>query len=295
LTDPPYGTIENRPSTWKTDTSWDFVLCFDRMWKELERIVRPNGAVILFGQDPFTNELVNSAIPSIPYSYRCIWEKDGFANHLMVNKAPLNYYEDINFFFKVAPKHDFGGEHPLREYMWEVRAYIKDDIATINKALGNQMSSHYFTNGSQFAIPTERNYEKLIEFFGIDEMDGFRDWADLKAEDEAFRADLIKRMTEENPKVFNLGNRKHIPNIFKYKRPKERFHPTQKPTELLEELICIYSNEGDTVLDFTMGSGSTGVACVNTNRDFIGIELDEGYFTIACKRIKEAQSQGGLF
>lgn len=76
---------------------------------------------------------------------------------------------------------------------------------------------------------------------------------------------------------------------------REQLHPTQKPVALLEYIIKTYTNEGDTVLDFTMGSGSTGVACVNTNRDFIGIELNEGYFAIAEKRIKEAQYQGGLF
>lgn len=74
-----------------------------------------------------------------------------------------------------------------------------------------------------------------------------------------------------------------------------RFHPSQKPIELLSWIIRTYTNEGETVLDNTMGSGSTGVACVNTNRNFIGIELDEAYYETACKRIKDAQAQPRLF
>ena len=73
----------------------------------------------------------------------------------------------------------------------------------------------------------------------------------------------------------------------KFKRDTDKVHPTQKPVALMEYLIRTYTNEGETVLDFTMGSGTTGVACVRTNRDFIGIELDEGYFETAKKRIAE--------
>jgi len=68
-----------------------------------------------------------------------------------------------------------------------------------------------------------------------------------------------------------------------------RQHPTQKPVALMEYLIRTYTNEGETVLDFTMGSGTTGVACVKTKRDFIGIELDEGYFKIAEQRIRDTE------
>lgn len=288
LTDPPYGTMkginENYVGYGRKDHDghlWDEVIPFDKMWRELERIVRPNGAVILFGQDPFTNELISSAIPSIPYSYRCIWEKDGFANHLMVNKAPLNYYEDINFFFKQG--HDYGGENPQREYSKRVHDFIGLRLKTINQKLGHRRAEHFFYhNSTQYDLCTRSTYNELIETFKIDEMEGFREWEDLKEEHEAFKQSIAR--------TFNLGNRKHIPNIFKYKRPKERYHPTQKPVELLEELIRIYTNEGDTVLDFTMGSGSTGVACVRTNRNFIGIELDDNYFNIAKERIENERA-----
>ena len=97
------------------------------------------------------------------------------------------------------------------------------------------------------------------------------------------------KIKEETPSVFNIWQGgKSKSNVLEYKKDNDGYHPTQKPVALLEDLIQTYSNEGNTVLDFTMGSGSTGVACVNTNRHFIGIELDEGYFNIAKKRIEEA-------
>ena len=141
------------------------------------------------------------------------------------------------------------------------------------------MASHYFTNGTQFAMPTRENYERL-------QTTGFftRGWDELKQIDEQFN--------EKFRSIFNLwqgGNSKS--NVLEYKKDNDGYHPTQKPVALLEDLIQTYSNEGNTVLDFTMGSGSTGVACVNTNRHFIGIELDEGYFNIAKKRIDYALAE----
>tara|TARA_R100001460_G_scaffold19486_1_gene40581 strand:+ start:280 stop:1014 length:735 start_codon:yes stop_codon:yes gene_type:complete len=94
----------------------------------------------------------------------------------------------------------------------------------------------------------------------------------------------------QNQKDFNRSNYKNYPKTtieFKAVKSSNRLHNTQKPTELLEYLIKTYTKENETVLDFTMGSGSTGVACVNTNRDFIGIELDEKYYNIAKERIDE--------
>lgn len=75
------------------------------------------------------------------------------------------------------------------------------------------------------------------------------------------------------------------------KNGKNKLHPTEKPVKVIEKLICNSSDENDTVLDCFMGSGSTGIACLNTCRDFVGMELDASYFQIACKRIEEAQRQ----
>jgi len=120
-------------------------------------------------------------------------------------------------------------------------------------------------------------------------MQGFKSFDEIKQINTTYRKTLLREMNEQYPSIFNLwqGN-KYKSNILKYKKDYSGLHPTQKPVLLLEDLIKTYSNEGDTVLDFTMGSGSTGVACKNTNRNFIGIELDETYFNIAKKRIEEA-------
>ncbi|MBQ7792916.1 MAG: hypothetical protein IJ366_00515 [Clostridia bacterium] len=143
-------------------------------------------------------------------------------------------------------------------------------VKQINELLGTStMASHYFRAGCQFVLPTKEKYEKL--------------------QTTGFWQRPYKELKEKTIPVFNLWQGgKSKSNVLEYKKDNDGYHPTQKPVALLEDLIQTYSNEGNTVLDFTMGSGSTGVACVNTNRHFIGIELDEGYFNIAKKRIEEA-------
>ena len=137
---------------------------------------------------------------------------------------------------------------------------------------------------SQFSLCTEQTYNDLIDIFGIDEMQGFRVYSELKKDDDAHKKSIAR--------VFNLHDgKKYKSNILEYKKDYNGYHPTQKPVLLLEDLIKTYSNEGDTVLDFTCGSGSTGVAALNTNRKFIGIELDPDYFKIAEQRINEALSK----
>ena len=281
LTDPPYGTVKNAPKNWtignKASHGWDEAVNPEDLFGVANRILRRNGRLVLFSQEPYTSRLITEAHPNIPFSYRMIWEKNDFANALLVNKAPVSYYEDILVFSKT---HDTEGLHPLRAYFKKVRQYIPATTGEINKALDNVMSSHYFTNGAQFSIPVERDYDKLIQVFSIDKMQGFKTFTELKPIDVQFKKDL--------PSTFNLweGN-KYKSNILKYKKDYDGYHPTQKPVALLEDLIKTFSNEGDTVVDLTMGSGSTGVACKNTKRNFIGFELDENYFNIANERIEQ--------
>ena len=281
LTDPPYGTVKNAPKNWtvgnKASHGWDEAVNPEDLFGVANRILRRNGRLVLFSQEPYTSRLITEAHPNIPFSYRMIWEKNDFANALLVNKAPVSYYEDILVFSKT---HDTEGLHPLRAYFKKVRQYIPATTGEINKALDNVMSSHYFTNGAQFSIPVERDYDKLIQVFSIVKMQGFKTFTELKPIDVQFKKDL--------PSTFNLweGN-KYKSNILKYKKDYDGYHPTQKPVALLEDLIKTFSNEGDTVVDLTMGSGSTGVACKNTKRNFIGFELDENYFNIANERIEQ--------
>ena len=289
LTDLPYGTMKGAEKTniyGSKDNpkhEWDSVIDTDKIMQLANRILRKNGKMILFAQDPFSTELKTKAIANLPYNYSMIWEKDNFAFALLAKKAPVNYYEDILIFSKNHPKHDFEGLHPLREYFLTQKTESGLTDSEIKKILGNGMGGHYFTNGSQFCLPTLKNYQKL-------QITGFfkRDWNELKQIDTEYRTELLRQMNEQYPSTFNLWEgKKYKSNILKYKKDYNGYHPTQKPVLLLEDLIKTFSNKGNLVVDLTMGSGSTGVACINTGRNFIGIEKDPTYFEIAQRRIND--------
>ena len=142
---------------------------------------------------------------------------------------------------------------------------------------------HYWAP-SQFMLPTIEIYEKILQPTGYFPIP----YTELKAIDDKFK--------QQYESTFNLWEgTKYKSNILKYKKDYNGFHPTQKPVLLLEDLVKTFSNEGDLVVDLTMGSGSTGVACVNTNRNFIGIKMKDEYFKIAESRVNIANSQGRLF
>ena len=266
LTDPPYGTMKGAAlDGWKNQTTeWDTAIDPLKIFEQISRVLRPNGKAVLFSQEPYTSRLITSDIPSLPFAYRAMWYKNVHANALLAKSSMVSRYEDICIFSCSKG----GGE--VSEYMKSELEKSGLTVKKINELLGTStMASHYFCAGCQFALPTKEKYEKL-------QTTGFwqRPYDELKE----------KTMT-----VFNLWQGgKSKSNVLEYKKDNDGYHPTQKPVALLEDLIQTYSNEGNTVLDFTMGSGSTGVACLNTNRNFIGIELDEGYFNIAKKRIEEA-------
>jgi len=291
LTDLPYGNMKNirnpqRPKSWGNEDylKWDTALEPKSIYEIANRILRKNGKMILFSQEPYTNRLITEAISNIPFSYRAIWEKDNFANCLLANKAMVSYTEDILIFSKT---HDHEGLHPLREYALKLKEYTNYSRLKFRKTLGHYGFQHFLEGdktSSQFSICTEKTYKELIEVFAIDKMDGFRTFDDISSETDGLNS------------TFNLweGN-KYKSNILKYKKDYSGHHPTQKPVLLLEDLIKTFSNEGDLIVDLTMGSGSTGVACANTNRNFIGIEKDEKYFNIAKKRINETEFKPNNF
>lgn len=291
LTDPPYGTMNTDGGRKLGINGWDEVVDHTKMLEECNRILRTNGALVLFSQDPYTAKLMTETHGNLPFSYRMTWLKDNFANALGCKKAPVNYTEDICVFFKKHTKHDFEGFHPLRAYSKMVINYLGKSLKQINKDLGHRRAEHFFyVDSTQFSLCTESTYNQLIEVYNINDMEGFKPYSDIKPVDELYRADLIKRMTAASPKVFNLPEgKKYKSNVLSYKKDYSGFHPTQKPVALLEDLIKTYTNEGDTVLDFTCGSGSAGVAAKNLNRKFIGIELDENYFNIAKQRIENTK------
>lgn len=207
LCDLPYGTTHNK---------WDTVISFDKLWAQYNRIIKDNGAILLFSQMPFGANLIMSN-PKM-FRYEWIWEKTQATGHLNAKKMPMKAHENILVFYKHLPT-----------YNPQMRTGFKAYTQKSGRA-----SSNY---GSQIQVITENNGER----YPID--------------------------------------------IVEFEKDSDKLHPTQKPVVLLEYLIKTYTNEGDTVLDNCMGSGSTGVACKNTNREFIGMELDEKYFKIACDRI----------
>lgn len=269
LTDPPYGTMKGAAlDGWKNQTTeWDTAIEPVKIFEQISRVLRPNGKAVLFSQEPYTSQLITSAIPSLPFAYRAMWYKNVHANALLAKSAMVSRYEDICIFSCSKG----GGE--VAEYMKSELEKSGLTVKKINELLGTStMASHYFRAGCQFVLPTKEKYEKL-------QTTGFwqRPYDELK---------------EKTMPVFNLWQGgKSKSNVLEYKKDNDGYHPTQKPVALLEDLIQTYSNVGNTVLDFTMGSGSTGVACMNTGRKFIGFELDENYFHIAEKRIAEAVNQ----
>jgi DNA modification methylase len=212
ITDPPYGT---------TACKWDSVIPFEPMWEQLNRIIKPNGAIVLFGSEPFSSALRMSNIKN--YKYDWYWRKNKKTNFANSKRQPLRDTECISLFYK-------------KQCVYNPQGVIK-----INKTVTRNKPKNETINSGE--------------------------------NDGSLCGEYIQEFT---------GYPSHS---IGFKSQTKTVHPTQKPVELMEYLIKTYTNENETVLDFTMGSGSTGVACVNTNRNFIGIEQDDNYFKIAKKRI----------
>ena len=219
ITDPPYGT---------TFCKWDFVIPFEPMWEQLNRIIKPNGAIVLFGSEPFSSALRMSNIKN--YKYDWIWEKNRGSNFATIKYQPFKEHEIISVF----NKHNY---YPIKEE---------------RKGSGKSRS--------------KRNFGERIR------------------KDEVYGINLIQKEKKlENLRYPSSVQKFNIPSNNQFKN--KRSHPTQKPLELMEYLIKTYTNKSETVLDFTMGSGTTVLACKNLNRNGIGIEMDEDYFNIASERV----------
>ena len=222
ITDPPYGT---------TACKWDSVIDFELMWEQLNRIIKPNGAIVLFGSEPFSSALRMSNIKN--YKYDWIWDKVTSANFIQFKNVPAKCYENVCVFYKIKPTYN-----PVMELKEKKNLRPISNKKTSNRKIF-KMASGEEKRGVNYS--DKLKYPRAIQVFN--------------------------RMAKE----CNTLNRQH---------------PTQKPIALMEYLIKTYTNESETVLDFTMGSGSTGVAAKNLNRNFIGIEQDEKYFKIAENRIQ---------
>lgn len=233
LCDLPYEVLNKGNKS----AQWDRLIPFEPLWEQYCRIIKDNGAIVLFAQGMFTAQLMMSN-PKM-WRYNLVWDKCRATGFLNANRMPLRYHEDICVFYKSLPTYN-------------------PQMEDLNGRERNHPQGH-------------GNHNEKNQCYGN-----------------------VKRI---NP---TYEDKKHPRSIIKIKAvhcSEGQSHPTQKPVALLEYLIKTYTNEGETVLDNTMGSGSTGVACVNTGRNFIGIELNDEYFNIASERIKKAEEDkaGRLF
>jgi len=281
LTDPPYGTIKGIADGddvihgMKGKTGWDKTIQHCKMLSQCDRVLRLRGCLVLFSQDPYTGKLMTDTHKNLPFSYRMTWLKDHFANAMIAKNAPVNYTEDVCVFFK---KYDNLNAHPLRAYAASLLEHFNLTQKKIRSTLGHRRAEHFFyTESTQFGLCTSDTYAELTTVFGL------KEWAGYVGYDKLLEVD------NRTSCRFNLENgAKFKGNVLAYKKDGGGFHPTQKPVALMEDLIKTYTNEGETVLDFATGSATTGVACKNLGRHFIGIELDPGYFRVACERIASA-------
>ena len=281
LTDLPYGNMNTDGGRKLGINGWDLAIEPKKVYEIANRILRKNGKMVLFSQEPYTTKLITEAIPNIPFSYRATWEKDNFALALGVKANMVSFTEDILVFSKGEC---YEAKHPLRQTMKKyVSKYGSDFIIDLflkegryTSELSSRVHASYkfgFNNGMRFDLMNKKMYEYLSNYIDFEET-----FEELKQIDNEYK---IKYRS-----TFNLWEgKKYKSNILKYKKDYDGHHPTQKPILLLEDLIKTFSNENDLVVDLTMGSGSTGVAAKNLNRKFIGIELDENYFNIAKDRI----------
>ena len=256
-----------------TDFSWDVIIPCDKLFAEYRRFLKQNANIVLFCQQPFTTTLINGAFKT-EFSHSLIWKKNKKTRAKSSKTVPLSSYEEI-IVFRVNKVGNKSRHKRLREYFTGELAKCGYSVKELEELIPNRSAHHWFRFSSDFRIPTEWNYKRLQEITGC-----FSEpYESIRKEFDEQR----KNFCTYNPQGENC-------NVLFYNVPsqKERYHPTQKPVDLLEHLILSYSNEGEMVLDNCMGSGSTGVACVNTNRRFIGIELDEGYFNIAKERIEKS-------
>ena len=281
ICDLPYGTVKGMAiEGWKNKgdiCQWDDQIPTEPLMEQYTRILRQNGVAILFSQEPYTHELRSYGNSGFRFVYPLVWIKNNFANAFSSDKAPVSYFEDLSVFRKI---YDMSNQNPLRYYSLKVLEFIGKPRREIIDKVG-QCVDHFFRHSSsQFAIPTPETYAELIKLYGIDKMPGFKTYAEL----------------EQSGITFNLPEGKNIKsNVLQYAKDTDGFHPTQKPVALIADLIRTYSNEGDTILDNCMGSGTTAVACIKEKRHFIGFELNKEYYDKACKRIDAERRQLSLF
>jgi len=302
ITDPPYNIGK---ADW--DKIDDYINWCGSWILECQRVLKDNGSFYFFHNDmeqiaDFMLWIRNNT--EFVFKQMIVWNKrfdgasnKGFLDGFVVPEGLRNYqqmaeyclfytFQDETGLTTVFKERDCFSE--MRAYSQKLRDYIDYSRQKMIDRLGNGRSQHYLEPyGPQWQLCTPETYQDLIDNFGINKVNGFRTYEDLRREYEDLR-----REYEDLRYTFN--NQKTHHSVWNYEIAERNGHVTPKPVDLIENIIRHSSNEGNLILDPFMGSGTTGVACVQTGRNFIGIEIDPDYFKIAERRIKEAQMQPRL-
>ena len=233
-----------------TVCAWDTIIPFDLLWEQYERVIKDNGAIVLTASQPFTSALVMSK-PEL-FKHEWIWEKQTASNFMAAKYSPLKYHESVLVFGKGRVNYN-----PQKYKVLEI-----EELITKSKKELEQ-------------IMRDREYDR---FGKVDRR--------KVVNDSITNKDFLgSRVVRTRNRDTGYRNPKSVLKI--NKSINKNIHPTQKPVALFEYLIKTYTNEGETVLDNCMGSGTTAIACMNTNRNYIGFELDEDYYELASKRISK--------
>ena len=311
--DPPYNIGKDK--AWDSRKTEDYLNFMGSVFSEVSRVLTDNGALYWFHSDlPLISQLMEwlRANSDMTFNSFIILDKGNFRSISWKNPTDENtlrswfnvceyclYYVKSKFNKPSRTgwenvKLDVNNFQPLRKYAYDLLYFIgKTNITDARRSVFREVggkADHFMRYGStQWDLCTKETYAELIEKFKINEWAGFREYESLRQEYESLRQEYesLRQEYESLRPVHNLDTEHK--NIWQFKRDRgKNFHPCQKPVDILERIIRCSSNEGDTVLDCFMGSGSTGVACMNTGRKFIGIEMDKKYFDIAQARINDA-------
>lgn len=307
LIDPPYNIGKDKWDKWKTVN--DYVDFMGQVFKECERVLKDNGSFYFFHNDFLQIvELQNYINKNTNFIFKqlLVWNKrfneasnkgflDGFIevenlrNYQKMAEYCLYYtFQDETGLNKVML--DINNFKSLREYSKQIQDFIGLNLKQINTILGHRKAEHFFYHSStQWNLVTEETYNELINIFNIDKCECFKTYKELRQEYEKLRQEYEELRQEYEELRYTFNNLKEHHSVMNYEIAKKQGHITPKPVDLLKYIIKTSSNEGDVVLDCFMGSGSTGVACLNTNRKFIGIEKEEKYFNISSNRLENAK------
>ena len=214
-----------------TACKWDTIIPFEPLWKQYERVIKDNGAIVLTATNPFSSFLIASNPKGFKHEW--IWQKEQGVGFQVAKYRPMQEHEHVLVFTTNGEKVNY---HPQMERLEKPQKQIRKS-----------------NNGGSFSSPLKYSDERV-----------------------------------------SVYEERYPTSIRKVNRDKGK-HPTQKPVALFEYLIRTYTNEGEVVLDNCIGSGTTAIACLNTGRSFIGIEMDEHYHQVATKRVQEWHNERGLF